>query len=164
MLDNDMKPFLEQDKDSIICVINTNITATTLFCHGLLADMKKKGKGGIINICSLTMKSPDSPLVHNSTQYYMACLSTGLSSAMAGKGVTVQTVYPGTCSPHQTWHGLHPTQEQFVASALPSLGQVATITAEWPDSVWLMLHRVVGGWLGDCVVGRGLGEEVEKEG
>lgn len=67
--------------------------------RGVLPDMKKKGWGRIINLCSRTLREPIANLiVSNAVRLAVAGMAKTLSSEIALNGITVNNVGPGPTS------------------------------------------------------------------
>lgn len=89
-------PFLELDNDTVENMIYVNVLAATVLCHSLLPDMKRKGRGGIINISS----NGGNIIVpylseYIATKHYMTAFTQAISAEYSDSGVTIQCIEPG---------------------------------------------------------------------
>ena len=89
-------PFVESDQDFVRNIINVNILAATVLCHALLPNMKKKGKGAIINISSGAGHMILPYLAeYCATKHYMSAFTQALAAECSTSGVTVQLIECG---------------------------------------------------------------------
>uniref|UniRef100_A0A182M344 Steroid dehydrogenase n=1 Tax=Anopheles culicifacies TaxID=139723 RepID=A0A182M344_9DIPT len=77
-------------------LININVGAATLLCNISLPGMKKRNRGLIINISSLSSLAPTPYLaVYAATKAYMTSFSLALREEVTPYGIECQTVSPG---------------------------------------------------------------------
>uniref|UniRef100_A0A182Q585 Steroid dehydrogenase n=1 Tax=Anopheles farauti TaxID=69004 RepID=A0A182Q585_9DIPT len=88
---------LEQmEKRLLWDLININVGAATLLSNIVIPQMKKRHRGLIINISSLSSLAPTPYLaVYAATKAYMTSFSLALREELAPHGIECQTVSPG---------------------------------------------------------------------
>ena len=70
-----------------------NVLPLTMFCHALLPDMARRGRGAVINISSLAGLVPVPHLaVYSATQHYISALTQAIAQEYSGQGVVIQEV------------------------------------------------------------------------
>uniref|UniRef100_A0A182SKS9 Steroid dehydrogenase n=1 Tax=Anopheles maculatus TaxID=74869 RepID=A0A182SKS9_9DIPT len=90
-------------------LININVGAATLLCNIALPAMKKRKRGLIINISSLSSLAPTPYLaVYAASKAYMTSFSLALREEVTPYGIECQTVSPGYVHTSMTEY-LHPT-------------------------------------------------------
>ena len=95
--------FLELDNETVKNMINVNVLAATVLCHAILPDMKKKGRGAIINISSAVEQCVAPYLaVYSATKHYMSAFTQAIAAEYSNCGVTIQCVEPGEVSTEMT--------------------------------------------------------------
>ncbi|HEX7816816.1 SDR family oxidoreductase [Dyella sp.] len=89
-------PLVQADADALQREIALNITAPTRLTKAALPGLISRGKGGVINIASVTsqMIQPGNS-VYGGTKAYLLHFSQVLAQEVAGTGVQVQVVLPG---------------------------------------------------------------------
>ena len=90
------KPFVELDLDDHEAIISLHIDAVLHTCYAALPGMQARGRGGIINVSSISafMATPGS-VTYAASKAYLVSFSEGLSTEAAGSGVVVQALCPG---------------------------------------------------------------------
>jgi len=149
-----MLPFLELDSTIVKDMITVNVTAATYLCHQLLPAMIAKGKGAIINIASFGSYVPGPYLAeYIATKHYMHSFTESLALEVEGTGVVIQEMDPGAVNTEMTKEfdpdikGISPNAEQFVRSAMPTLGWVQRTTGHWTHGVmWWMCEPLRDTW------------------
>ena len=98
-------PFLELDRNTVINMINVNVTSGTVLCHHLLPKMKERGKGAIINLSS-SASLIYIPYVaeYTATKHYMTAFTRALAAEYSEYGVTIQSMEPGQVDTEMTKH------------------------------------------------------------
>jgi len=157
-------PFLELDKSSVKEIIIVNTLPLTLLCHAFLPDMVDKGRGAVINICSVAGIWPMPYLaVYSATKHYVAAFTQAIAAEYQGSGVVIQEVDPGQVQTAMTKMFfptpslLAPTPATFASSALKTLGYNSRTCGWWvhgmmvtllgsiiPGCVTTLLLRVIG--------------------
>ena len=103
LLGGHQMPFLELDRDTVMNMINVNVTAGTYLCHALLPRMKQKGKGAIINISSTGSLGYFPYLAeYTATKHYMTAFTRAIASENSDSGVTIQCIEPGQVATEMT--------------------------------------------------------------
>lgn len=102
----DLGPFAAADLPKLVRMIRVNVTVLTELTHHVVAGMKARGRGRVLNVGSVAGFQPG-PLmaVYYGTKAYVNSLSQALANELAGTGVTVTCLCPG------------PTDTEFAAAA-----------------------------------------------
>jgi uncharacterized protein len=79
-----------------LSIIQLNISALVVLTKLFLQDMLKKGKGKILNLSSISSKSPG-PLnsVYHGTKAFVQSFTSAIASEVQDKGITVTALLPG---------------------------------------------------------------------
>lgn len=86
----------DTDADTLLGLINLNVTSFTLLNKYISADMIKRGSGKILNVSSLSGYLPDPGLnVYGPTKAYERYMGEAMYGELLGTGVTVSTLCPG---------------------------------------------------------------------
>ena len=103
LLGEHQMPFLELDRNTVVNMINVNITSGTVLCHHLLPQMKQKGKGAIINISSTASLIYIPYLAeYSATKHFMTAFTRALAAEYSEYGVTIQCIEPGQVATEMT--------------------------------------------------------------
>jgi len=150
-------PFLELDLAYVKDMITVNITAATYLCHQLLPAMVAKGKGAVINIASIGSYYPGAYLAeYIATKHYMHSFTESLALELEGTGVLIQEIDPGVVNTEMTKEfdpghkGISPNAEEYLASALPTIGWVQRTCGHWSHGLqWAIAETLLGhdSWL-----------------
>jgi len=161
-------PFLELDLAYVKDMITVNITAATYLCHQLLPAMVAKGKGAVINIASMGSYCPGPFLAeYIATKYYMHSFTESLALELEGTGVLIQEIDPGVVNTEMTKEfdpgqkGISPDAEQYLASALPTIGWVQRTCGHWSHGLFLVIMDSLIGW--DSWLMKRLGRSGQKK-
>lgn len=88
--------FVEQDRASILKMIDLNLRSCTELMTLFLPDMVARGQGGILNVASLAGMGPVPFLsVYAATKAYMVSLTKTVSEELRGTGVKMSVLAPG---------------------------------------------------------------------
>ena len=101
--------------------------------------MVAKGKGAVINIASMGSFYPGPYLAeYIATKHYLRSFTESLALELEGTGVVIQEVDPSVVNTEMTknmynpaFKRISPNAEQFVRSALPTLGWVQRTCGHW---------------------------------
>jgi uncharacterized protein len=118
--------FAESSWDKTYRMIQLNISSLTYLTHLFLQDMKKNGRGRIMNVASTAAFQPG-PLmsVYYATKSYVLFFSEALYNELAKDDITVTTLCPGpTESGFQNEANLHESR-LVKGKRLPSAATVA---------------------------------------
>ncbi|WP_372360814.1 SDR family NAD(P)-dependent oxidoreductase [Xanthomonas sp. NCPPB 1325] len=86
---------LEQNADTIECLIALNITALTRLSAAVAPRFAQSGSGAIVNLGSVVGFAPEFGMsVYGATKAFVLFLSQGLHLELGAKGVYVQAVLP----------------------------------------------------------------------
>jgi len=148
-------PFLELDKSSMKEIIIVNTLPITLLCHAFLPDMVAKGRGAVINICSVAGIWPMPYLaVYSATKHYVAAFTQAIAAEYQGSGVVIQEVDPGQVQTAMTKKFfptpslLAPNPATFASSALNTLGYNTRTCGWWVHGMWVtVLGSIIPGWV-----------------
>merc|ERR1712212_238405 len=150
-------PFLEFDLAIVKDMPTVNITAATYLCHQLLPAMVAKGKGAVINIASMGSFYPGPYLAeYIATKHYMHSFTESLALEMEGTGVLIQEIDPGVVNTEMTkdfdpgQKGISPNAEEYLASALPTIGWAQRTCGHWSHGLqWALVETLLGhdSWL-----------------
>jgi len=88
--------FIDANPEKEIDMINLNIISLVKLTHLFLQDMKKMGKGKILNIASTAAFQPG-PLmaVYYATKSFVLHFSEAIDEELLGSGITITTLCPG---------------------------------------------------------------------
>merc|ERR1712233_223398 len=167
-----MLPFLELDLAIVKDMVTVNITAATYLCHQLLPAMVAKGKGAVINIASIGSYFPGPYLAeYIATKHYMHSFTESLALELEGTGVLIQEIDPGVVNTEMTKEfdpghkGISPNPDEYLASALPTIGWVQRTCGHWSHGLhWAVVETLFGheSWLMKRF-GRSGGKKVYEE-
>ncbi|MGH1419116.1 MAG: SDR family NAD(P)-dependent oxidoreductase [Hyphomicrobiaceae bacterium] len=88
--------FVDHSRPSVENLINLNIAGLTKFTHALLPDMLARGRGGIINICSLGAYVPGPyQATYYASKSYVQSLTEAIGYENRGRGVRIHASLPG---------------------------------------------------------------------
>ena len=89
-------PFVELSPEDHDAMISVHIDTVLRTCRAALPGMLVRGRGGIINVASVSafMATPGS-VTYAASKAYLVSFSEGLSAEAAGSGVVVQALCPG---------------------------------------------------------------------
>merc|ERR1712110_1396480 len=161
-------PFLQLDLAIVKDMPTVNITAATYLCHQFLPAMVAKGKGAVINIASMGSFYPGPYLAeYIATKHYMHSFTESLALEMEGTGVLIQEIDPGVVNTEMTKEfdpghkGISPNPEQFLASALPTIGWVQRTCGHWSHGLMVAVMETLVGW--DSWLMRRMGRSGQKK-
>ena len=147
-----MMPFLDQDSVNVDHMISVNIAVITRLTHAFLPQMKRRGRGAIINISSVASLQPMPYIaVYAATKHYIHAFTEALRYENKDSGVTIQEVTPGAVDTALTRHlphsrfNLRALPAQFVYSALETLGYSSQTCGWWPHSLQLVALQCIPG-------------------
>lgn len=116
--------FTDFDLSDYAKMIQLNITTLTELCHLFIADMVKKGMGGIINVGSTASFAPvPYGNVYSSTKAYVLMFSEALHYEYADNGIQIMALCPGA------------TESQFMAVATEKSTETRKRANERKDSI-----------------------------
>ena len=137
--------FYQSDIHRQLDMIQVHVIASVRLSRAALSHMVERGRGGIINVSSMSAFVPSSGVTYTSTKAYLVKFSQALQYDLEGTGVRVQALCPGL-----TYSEFHDTPEysRFNRDKVPGF-------------LWLSAERVVSESLRDlqrgkviCVPGR----------
>lgn len=88
----------EQDSQAWRDTFDINLLAPMYMCQGVLAGMKQRQSGHIVNISSNAARIPGGPgqSSYAASKYGITALSSSLRKELAGDGIRVTIIEPGT--------------------------------------------------------------------
>lgn len=87
--------FVEQSAESIRSAVDVNLGGVVTGCQLVLAEMKARRSGHIINVASLAgVMAVPGQVVYAATKFAVVGLSTALADEVADDGITVTAVMP----------------------------------------------------------------------
>ena len=100
-----MMRFLDQDENTVMNMINVNMTTCTMLTHAFLPTMRGKGRGAIMNISSVARMQPMPFIaVYAATKQYIHAFTEALAYENKDSGVVFQEVIPGAVQTALTKH------------------------------------------------------------
>ncbi|CAB0039332.1 unnamed protein product [Trichogramma brassicae] len=146
----------EVPEDELWGIINVNVGATTMMTRLLIDDMKKRGKGAIVNISSGSELQP-LPLmtVYAATKAYVRSFSEALRAEYAKYGLTIQHLTPlfvntkmNAFSQRLQVSSLFvPDAPTYAKNAIATLGKVNTSTGYWAHGIQNFFTLIPPVWI-----------------
>jgi 3-oxoacyl-[acyl-carrier protein] reductase len=101
------------DDDLFTRVLDLNVTQLFRCCRAVAPVMAEQGSGNIINVSSISARTGGSPgsAVYAGTKGFVSAFSKSLAKELAGHGIRVNVVSPGTI--HTAFHDRHSTPEKL---------------------------------------------------
>ena len=92
----EMKPFLEQDLDTVDAIIDTNLKGTLYMTKAIAPHMVDRGSGRIVNIASVagTRGIPEQA-AYCASKHGLVGFADAVAQELVNKGITVATLCPG---------------------------------------------------------------------
>ncbi len=88
--------FADANLDKQLNMIQVHVIASVRLCRASLPGMIARGKGSIINVCSLAAFIPlPGNVTYSATKAYLYVFSNALQTEFIGTGVKVQALVPG---------------------------------------------------------------------
>jgi 3-oxoacyl-[acyl-carrier protein] reductase len=137
------------DDDAWRAAFDLNFFSAVRLSRLCAAEMEKRGGGSIINISSIYGREAGGPLTYNASKAAMISLTKGLARELAGKGVRVNSIAPGSIIyPGGTWESLFKAnpafEKDFVSHEFPAgrLGRpeevaYAVVMLASPQASWI---------------------------
>lgn len=89
-------PFLDQDFERVLQIVNTNVTGTLSLIQKVGRDMRERGEGRILITGSIAGLMPGTfQAVYNGTKAFLDSFSYALRAELKDSGVTVTCLMPG---------------------------------------------------------------------
>jgi short-subunit dehydrogenase len=120
-------PFHAQAPEDVMRLIDVNVRALTALTHHYLDGMRKRGRGGILNLASLGGYTPGPyQAAYYASKAYVISLTEAIAAETAGEGVRVCALAPGPVT--TAWHERAGAGTAFYRYLLPaSAASVARI-------------------------------------
>ncbi|UNT00269.1 SDR family NAD(P)-dependent oxidoreductase [Streptomyces tubbatahanensis] len=159
-------PFIENDLDDELGIVELNITSTLRLAKRVLADMAGRGEGRVLISSSIAAMMPGSfQAVYNASKSFLQSFALAVRNELAGTGVTVTSLMPGPTETEfferadmldtkvgqsekddpvtvarQGYEALLAGKDKVVTGSLKTRAQAAAGTA-LPDSAKAQAHR-----------------------
>ena len=118
----DFNDFMDVTTDEWKKYIDINVMGVVYLTRSVLPGMLDKNYGRIINVASVAGVYGNKRMVHYSaTKGAVISMTKGLAKEVADKGITVNSISPGTVSPSQD-----PDMNAHVPTNLPYMGRTGT--------------------------------------
>ncbi len=112
-------PFHAQAPEDIVRLIDLNVRALTALTRHYLDGMRKRGRGGILNLASLGGYTPGpNQAAYYASKAYVISLTEAIAAETAGEGVRVCVLAPGPVT--TAWHERAGAGAAFYRYLLPS--------------------------------------------
>jgi short-subunit dehydrogenase len=170
----DVGAFADATPAKLMAMLQVNVVAFTELLHGVLASMKTRGRGRVLNVGSVAGFQPGPFMAaYYATKAYVNSLSEAVASELAGTAITVTCLCPG---PVETEFASVAGFEKggFSAGATLSARSVAAaglramnrghvrVIPGWRNRLMIALQRVVPRRLVTAVVKRMLRQRAVK--
>ncbi len=130
--------FYKSDIQRQLEMIQVHVIASVRLARATLPQMVERGRGGIINVSSLSAFMPSTSVTYSATKAYLVTFSQALQNELINTGVQVQALCPGFFE--SEFHD-GPEYIRFNRSQIPSF-------------LWLKSEEVVSESLRDLERGR----------
>lgn len=143
-------------EDILWDLININVAACTMMCRMLIDQMKKNGKGAIVNISSGSELQPLPYMaVYSATKKYVKSLTLAMQEELNEYGITVQCVTPLFLVTKMNQYSkkvmnggfLIPDVKSFTQSAVFTLGKTSETTGYWTHGLQYAISKIVPEWI-----------------
>jgi hypothetical protein len=150
--------FYKSDIQRQLDMIQVHVIASVRLARAALPHMVARGRGGIINVSSLSAFMPSTSVTYSATKAYLVTFSQALQNELINTGVQVQALCPGFFesefhdSPEYSRFNrsqipgfLWMKSEEVVSESLRDLerGRVICI----PGRMYRLITRLATGWL-----------------
>ncbi|XP_046597001.1 very-long-chain 3-oxoacyl-CoA reductase-like [Neodiprion lecontei] len=128
-------------------IIQCNVVVVTNMCRIFLPQMVLRGRGVIVNVAASVAVMPSPMLtVFAASKAYILKFSKDLSAEYAKHGIIIQCLLPGsltnTTSKSSSNGWIIPTPDNYVASAINTIGKDDNTTGFFPHTVVVNLVRI----------------------
>jgi len=90
------RDFLDDSERFNSLILNLHMYTPAMLCYFFGQDMRERGKGYILNVCSITAKIPVQRLAsYGATKAFLTAFTRSLHIELREKGVYVTNIYPG---------------------------------------------------------------------
>ncbi|XP_050514476.1 inactive hydroxysteroid dehydrogenase-like protein 1 isoform X2 [Diabrotica virgifera virgifera] len=134
----------EVPEKDLFDMININVVPVTLLCGAFIGDMKKRGRGAIVNVSSGSEMFP-LPLmtVYSATKSYIRCFTMALRYEYRNSGITIQHLAPLYVNTKMNAYSnklqknsfLIPDAEQYARYAIMTLGKLDETSGYWTHGI-----------------------------
>lgn len=128
-------------------IISCNVTSVPMMCSIILPQMVQRHKGIIINISSISAANLCPGIsIYSGSKAFVDKFSQDLSAEYENQGIIIQTVLPGPVATNmtkmRTGSIVIPTAEDYVASALKTIGFAGHTTGYWLHSLMVLSANI----------------------
>ncbi|XP_037899672.1 hydroxysteroid dehydrogenase-like protein 1, partial [Glossina fuscipes] len=143
-----------QSEDLLWNIIYVNVGAITLMSRIVIPQMKKQGKGAIVNMASCAELQP-LPLwaVYGATKHYVRSLSLAMERELCAHNISVQCVTPGfvstkiiQCPENCSGKMFATPMETYTRSAVFTLGKTQETTGYWTHAIMFFVAKLFPEW------------------
>lgn len=137
-------------------IININIGAVTMMCRTFVKDMKKRGKGAIVNVSSASELQP-LPLmtVYAATKAYIKSFTASLRYEYGEHGLTIQHLGPFFVNTKMNKFSdrfqknsfMVPDPDMYARYAVSILGRQDKSTGYWTHGIQSFLTEIAPEWI-----------------
>lgn len=152
-------------------LINVNMSSVTMMTRMLINDMKKRGKGAIVNISSGSELQPlPFAAVYGASKIYVKNFTLAIQHEFAPFGISVQLITPLYVRTKMNYYSTTvtngnifcPDVETYTRSAVASLGRTNETTGYWIHGLQYATFKLVPTWL-RTIIGAKLNEKFRDE-
>ncbi|XP_049822590.1 inactive hydroxysteroid dehydrogenase-like protein 1 [Aethina tumida] len=146
----------EVPEQELADIINVNVGAVTLMTRALIDDMKKRGRGAIVNVSSGSELQPLPLLtVYAATKSYIKSFTAALRYEYANSGITIQHLAPmfiNTKMNHfsnrlQKSSTFVPSASSYAKYAVSTLGKMDESTGYWSHGIQYFFTKIPPVWI-----------------
>ena len=136
--------FGDESIDFLDKMINLNIRALTMLCHGILPLLKAEKEAYILNVASMIAFSPTGyKSIYPSSKAFVHNFSLCLREELKDKGVSVSVLYPGAMKTNKFIRERIKKHNFLVKSGVVPTPQIARISLH---KMFLKKQVIIVGW------------------
>ncbi|CAG9814017.1 unnamed protein product [Phaedon cochleariae] len=146
----------EVPEKELLDIININVGAVTMMCRAFIDDMKKRGRGAIVNVSSGSELQP-LPLmtVYAATKAYIKSFTAALRYEYGSTGLTVQHLAPMFVNTKMNAFSARlrtstffvPDAREYAAYAVATLGKVDESSGYWTHGIQTFFTKFPPSWI-----------------
>ncbi|XP_063710029.1 inactive hydroxysteroid dehydrogenase-like protein 1 [Culicoides brevitarsis] len=148
--------FEEVNEDLLWEIMNLNMLSLTMLTHFLLIDMKKRGKGIIVNISSGSEAQPlPYTAIYGASKIFVKNFTLALQHELRNRGIDVQLITPMFVRTKMNEYSTTvmsgnvfcPDVETYTRSAVFTLGKSDRTTGYWSHGLQYAVNKMVPEWV-----------------